>query len=480
MGRLLPNGGITGADPCDADETRYVRDEQRFEFMRVFVGSLLITGLGLTSAAAQSGSVTTSLRPMARPEIRAPAVAPLVVSTAPMMRPVMRPVGLTLVSQVQPVKATDSFGAWRAGFRKRAVAQGIDPAVFDAAFKGVRFDRSIIALDRKQSEFTKQIWDYLNTAVSATRVRNGRAAARQYETALAAIEAKYGVDRAVLTAIWGLESAYGATRGKTPVIQSLATLAYDPRRSAFFEAELLAALTVLQSGEVKLAQMRGSWAGAMGHTQFMPISYLEHAQDFDGDGRRNIWGDSPVDALASAAAFLSEKGWTAGQPWGVEVTLPDGFNYGETTERVKKPTTYWVKRGVKAADGAQLPRYKRSSILLPAGHRGPAFMIFDNFHVLERYNTADAYVIGVGHLADRIAGGAVLQAKWPRADRPLSFSEKQEMQRRLRALGFDPAGVDGIIGPKTIAAVQDYQASVGAVPDGYPSARLLNRLRKDG
>ena len=395
------------------------------------------------------------------------------------IRPVSRP-GDAVVVQVQAQVGTRSargFKRWVGQFRKRALAQGIRGDVFDRAFRGVSYNASIVEKDRNQSEFTKQIWDYLDTAVSAARVKNGRAALAKYNSTLTKIEAKYGVEKEVVAAIWGLESAYGTFRGNTSTIEALASLAYDPRRSDFFEQQLLDALKILQSGDTSVKNLRGSWAGAMGHTQFMPTSYIAHAQDFNRDGRRDIWGDNPTDALASTAAYLAHHGWTKGQPWGVEVILPRGFDYSISTERFKKPTREWARMGVKSVSGRPLPNYRQSSILLPAGHRGPAFLIFPNFQVIEKYNTADAYVIGVGHLADRIAGLAPIRGKWPRGDRALSFTEKQEMQRRLLAKGFDPKGVDGIIGPLTIAAVQAFQQSIGQVPDGYVSIGVLKALR---
>jgi membrane-bound lytic murein transglycosylase B len=223
--------------------------------------------------------------------------------------------------------------------------------------------------------------------------------------------------------------------------------------------------------------MTGSWAGAMGHTQFIPTSYLAYAQDFRGDGKRDIWSDDPTDALASAAAYLAHFGWTKGQPWGVEVKLPAGFDYAATGERVKKMPSEWAELGVRDMDGGRVPDHGRASILLPAGAAGVAFMIFDNFHVIERYNTADAYVIGVGHLSDRIRGAGPLRSSWPRDDRNLRFVEKQEMQERLTRAGFDTQGVDGIIGPNTIAAIQAFQRTQGLTPDGYASYDILRRLR---
>ena len=373
--------------------------------------------------------------------------------------------------------AVTDFQGWVSGFKARARQQRISEEVLEAGFKKVRFETEIVRLDRNQTEFTKTIWDYLATAVSDTRVTNGRQALRDHASDLDKIEARYGVPKEIVTAIWGLESAYGVVRGNQPTISALATLAFDSRRSGFFEAQLMAAFQILQAGDVKASAMRGSWAGAMGHTQFMPISYLEHAVDFDGDGRRAIWGDNPVDALASTAAYLQNHGWVAGVPWGVEVRLPDGFDYVLADREVERPVADWSTLGVRDKAGNKVTIDALASILLPAGADGAAFMIFENFAVLERYNTADAYVIGVGHLADRIAGGAPIRGGWPTQDRALTFDERVELQERLTAAGFDTVKIDGKIGPLTVASVRGWQKSVGRVADGYASPRLLNALR---
>ncbi|MEM8629854.1 MAG: lytic murein transglycosylase [Pseudomonadota bacterium] len=369
------------------------------------------------------------------------------------------------------------FQRWVVAFRGRALNQGIRPQVFDAAFQGVRYDADVISKDRNQAEFTRQLWDYLDRAVSDTRVRNGRAARRDYAATLNAIEARYGVEAEVVTAIWGLESAYGAVRGNTPVMGALATLAYDGRRGAFFEEQLVAALRIAQAGDIPPGRMTGSWAGAMGHTQFIPTSYLSYAQDFNGDGRRDIWSDDPTDALASTAAYLARFGWTKGQPWGVEVRLPQGFDYAQANRKTTKRPSQWARMGVRDIQGRTVPDHGRASILLPAGARGAAFMIFDNFEVIERYNKADAYVIAVGHLSNRIEGGGPIRASWPRQDPPLKNSDKRELQQRLTAAGFSTKGIDGIIGPDTIDAIRRYQRANGITPDGYASYDILRRLR---
>ncbi|MGB4828561.1 MAG: lytic murein transglycosylase [Paracoccaceae bacterium] len=369
------------------------------------------------------------------------------------------------------------FRAWVTGFRTKALEAGVSAATFDSAMRAASYLPQVVERDRKQSEFTKTIWDYLDVAVSDDRVALGVKALAKNADLLDRIEAAYGVDRDVVVAIWGLESAYGTYRGDTDTISALATLAYDGRRAAFFEAQLVQALKILSDGHVTRESLQGSWAGAMGHTQFMPSSWAEFAVDFNGDGRRDIWSDDPADALASTANYLAHWGWTKGQPWGLEVRLPEEFDYDQTTERVKKPVADWRSLGVQPMAGGDLPEGPEASVLLPAGHTGPAFLIFPNFQVIEHYNLADAYVIGIGHLADRLKGGPPITAPWPRQWRALTAEERKELQSLLTARSLDTGGVDGRIGPKTIAAVKAWQKSAGLVPDGYPSPDLLDALR---
>jgi lytic murein transglycosylase len=365
---------------------------------------------------------------------------------------------------------------WLSTFKDRALAAGISSATLDA-LEGAEYLPKVVRNDRHQNEFTKTIWDYLDTAVSQDRISHGLKALKSQGETLARIETTYGVDAEVVAAIWGLESAYGAVRGDIPTLHALATLAYDGRRGAFFEGELIAALKILQLGDASAATLRGSWAGAMGHTQFMPSSWHAFAVDFTADGKRDIWGDDPTDALASTAAYLAGKGWVKGAPWGAEITLPPGFNYDLTTERVKKPVADWQAMGVRLADGTDLPNHGPASVLLPGGHKGAAFLIFQNFHVIETYNTADAYVIAVGHLADRLRGAGPILAPWPRDERALSFDERVALQKRLTSAGFDTGGVDAKMGPKTVAAIKAFQKASGRVPDGFPSLSVLQALQ---
>ena len=365
---------------------------------------------------------------------------------------------------------------WIAAFRTRALSQGISAATLDTAMAGRHFLPDVLDKDLHQNEFTKTIWDYLDKAVSDDRIAAGKAALAKYATTLDAIEARYGVDRQFVVAIWGLESAYGQVRGDIPTLDALATLAYGSRRAAYFEGELLNALRIVQAGDVAPAQMRGSWAGAMGHTQFMPSSFLTLAVDFDGDGRRDIWGDDPGDALASTAAYLAASHWIKGAPWGVEVTLPAGFDVEQAGLRTQKPMAFWAKQGVVAVAGQALPPTGWAALLLPGGARGAAFLVFDNFAAIESYNVADAYVIAVGHLADRIMGGAAIAHDWPRDLRALTLEERMDLQDRLTKAGFNAGGTDGKIGPLTIAAIKGFQKSRGLVPDGFASTEVLALL----
>jgi membrane-bound lytic murein transglycosylase B len=379
--------------------------------------------------------------------------------------------------QLVTVGSEAGFQAWVAGFRPRALAQGISEDTFDRAFRGAAYDPYVVEKDRNQGEFVKPIWEYLDKAVSDERIANGRKALRKHGRLLKQIEATYGVEAEVVAAVWGLESSFGANRGNLPLVQSLATLAYDGRRGRFFEQQLIAALKIIQAGNVAPRNMTGSWAGAMGHTQFIPTSYLAFAVDFDGDGKRDIWSDDPTDALASTAAYLAKSGWRSGARWGTEVRLPADFDAGQTGDGVTKSAADWAALGVRDMNGNVVEGGGAASILLPAGARGAAFMIFPNFRAIERYNAADAYVIAVGHLSDRLRGGPPIQASWPRDDRALTLDERVELQERLTSAGYDTGGADGKVGPRTVAAVKAFQRSIGMIPDGYASLDILKRLR---
>ncbi len=391
-------------------------------------------------------------------------------------RPQARPPAAEATRLATGVTRSTSYDQWIAGFRPRALQQGISARTFDRAFAGIGLNEDSIRRDRHQPEFTRPIWAYLDSAVSDTRIENGRRALRDHGRTLAAIESRYGVEKEIVVAVWGLESSYGSLRGTTPIIETLATLAYEGRRRAFFEEQLIAALRILEAGDVTPDRMVGSWAGAMGHTQFIPTSYLDYAVDFTGDGRRDIWSDDPTDALASAAAYLSRFGWRRGEPALVEVRLPSGFD--PRLAGSSRPVQEWQAMGVQAQGGGRLPPAGEATLMFPAGTNGPALLTFRNFQVIKRYNNADSYSIAIAHLADRLRGAGPFAASWPRDDRPLTADEREELQRLLARSGHYQGEIDGRIGSGSLAAVRAWQSANGMAPDGYVSLTLLQRLRR--
>ena len=375
------------------------------------------------------------------------------------------------------VPEKQSFSEWLEDLRDEAMAAGVSGNTFDSAFAAVRVNQEIIVKDRDQSEFTKPVWSYLDSAVSPERVANGKIMQAEYQSQLNAAAKHYGVPAETILAIWGLESAYGVNTGGYNVIEALATLAYDGRRPQVFREQLIDALLILEAGDIDAAAMRGSWAGAMGQTQFMPSAFRQYAVDGDNDGKRDIWGDQ-ADVFGSTANYLVKKGWRKGESWGAEVKLPRDFPWEQAEIDIKKPVTEWRKLGVRLANGADLPAVaSQASVIAPAGYRGPAFIVYENFHTILAYNYSSAYALAVGHLADRIAGGGPLVASWPRDDMPLTKDERIELQERLADLGYDPGGVDGVVGPKTRTALRQYQRSIGEIPDGYPTSQLLQQLK---
>lgn len=365
------------------------------------------------------------------------------------------------------------WDAWVAAFRGRALANGVPAATFAAAFRDAGYLPQVIEKDRNQTEFRRTLEDYLAIAASDRRINMGRERYRALRGTLDAIEARYGVEGHVVTAFWGLESFYGTRRGNIPVISALSTLAHDGRRGAFFEGQLLAALRILAAGDITPARMSGSWAGAMGHTQFIPTSYLEYAVDFDGDGRRDIWSENPADALASTANYLRRAGWRHGLPWGMEVVLPAGFDRALLGRGRGRDAASWRALGVGPAAGGTLAT---GSIIQPAGSGTPAFLLTANFNVILRYNNAQNYAIGIGHLSDRIQGGGPLRGTFGADAGGLTLANRKELQRRLGRQGFDAGEADGVLGTQSQVAITAYQRANGLAPTGEASLDLLRRL----
>jgi membrane-bound lytic murein transglycosylase B len=383
-----------------------------------------------------------------------------------------QPTGATTAEPARP-----NFVAWREAFKTEALAAGVSAATFDRAFAGVLPNFDILAKDDVQPEYTKPIWAYLDTAVSPEHVATGRQVLIDDKAALRKATKPYGVPPQIVVAIWGLESAYGVNTGGYNVIEALATMAYGSHRPDVFRQNLIDALLILEHGDITPEDMQGSWAGAMGQTQFMPAAFRQYAVDGDGDGKRDIWRSLP-DVFASTASFLAAHGWKPGQPWGAEVRLPAKFDWELAEIDVTKTVAEWRKLGIKRADGKALPKLNSpASIIAPAGHRGPAFIVFDNFRTILDYNNSISYALGVAHLADLITGKPDFVAQWPRDEAPLSRTDKQDLQNLLAQRGYDPGDNDGVIGPKTRVAIRLFQREIGEVPDGFPTLALLTRLR---
>lgn len=387
-------------------------------------------------------------------------------------------------SHAQPAEAANreaalqqGFAGWVAGFLVTARAAGINEATLHSAFDGVRYLPRVVELDRAQPEFTRTVWDYLDNTVSPQRVTLGQDKLLQVRAEADAAASRYGVPATVLVAIWGMESNYGSNYGSTPTIDALATLGYEGRREDWARGQLLAALKILQSGDIDRAHMVGSWAGAMGQTQFLPSNFLAYAVDADGDGRRDIWG-SMADVMASTANFLARSGWQADQPWGTEVQLPPDFDVARADTTVRQSSEQWAAEGVRSMDGAPLPVLADADLLLPAGARGPAFMVGANFRTILRYNNSTSYALAVSLLSQRLGDGPSVQAPWPRNLRALTRSQLQALQTALNQRGFGSGASDGMMGPATQAGIRSFQRSVGLPADGYPNLDLLQRLQQ--
>ena len=385
--------------------------------------------------------------------------------------------GIVSVAKADPV-----FDRFISEVRKEAASQGISERHL------VNLDRltpepEVTRLASSQPEYVKPIWAYLDHLITPNRLTLGRENLVAYRSYLEKLEAQYGVPTGIIVAIWGVETNYGSNKGSFHVLQALATLGYEGRRAKFGRQQLLAALQILQSGDVTINNFYGSWAGAMGHTQFIPTTYLAYAADGTGDGKRDVW-TSPQDALASTANYLKVSGWLSDMPWGFEVVLPEGFDYGLAGLDQRALPARWRERQVRAARAATsaiealADSLGEMSLFLPSGHRGPAFLVTQNFRALLRYNTAPAYALAVGRLSERFDAAVPLVGDWPISDRPLKPSEIFTLQRFLRKAGYLVGDIDGVAGRKTIGAIRAYQREAGLIADGYPTPGLLTHLRQ--
>ncbi len=432
----------------------------RFLFLPAAISLALITGCASTTAPNQPSASAPAAVPVppTPPVVPTPDATPATAGTSDLARTIA------------------GFHAWLRSFAQEARAAGISQQTVDATLAQARWQPRVVELDRAQPEFTRTPWAYLDSAGSPQRVAQGREQRRLHAAALDVAEQRHGVPAGIITAIWGMESNYGGNFGSFSAVDALATLAYDGRRRDWARGELLAALRIVDRGDIAADALVGSWAGAMGHTQFLPSVYLAHAVDADGDGRRDIWGSVP-DVLASTANFLAHSGWQAGQPWGVEVRLPPGFDYARTELNVRQDSQAWALDGVRAVDGQPLPALPNAAIVTPAGASGPAILVGPNFGALLRYNNSVNYALAVGLLARQIDGGDGLLMPWPRDLPALSRGEIKVLQQALNDRGFGAGAVDGVLGPATRAGVRRLQQSLGLPADGFATPQLLERLQ---
>jgi lytic murein transglycosylase len=359
--------------------------------------------------------------------------------------------------------------------RAEAAASGVSAQVFDTATQSLEPDPTVLDAMNNQPEFKLPIWDYLAALVDDQRIADGRARLDEWSSVLTQAEQKFGVDRHTIVAVWGVESDYGRLMGTRSLTRSLATVSCFGPRQRFFRGELIATLKIVQSGDFSADALVGSWAGAFGQTQFMPSTFLRIAVDFDGDGRRDIVASVP-DALGSTANYLKRAGWVTGAPWGHEVRTPAGYS-GPSGRRTKQSLAQWAQLGITRMDGTRIDGNAQAALLLPAGAKGPAFLVYRNFDAIYSYNAAESYALAIAHLADRLRGGAAFATPWPTNDRGLSRAERREVQQRLLDLGHDIGAADGMIGPKTQAAIRAFQTSAGITGDPRAGGRLLDALR---
>ncbi|WP_278362835.1 lytic murein transglycosylase [Acinetobacter schindleri] len=379
--------------------------------------------------------------------------------------------------------SSSSFQSCLAGLKSQALAKGVHAATYDRYTQNLTPDYSVIERLNYQPEFSTPIWDYLSGLVDEERVQQGRQKLQQHRDVLNRVSAAYGIPAETVVAVWGVESNYGDISGKYPLLQALGTLSCEGRRQSYFRGEFFTTMKLLQRGDVYESQLKGSWAGAFGHTQFMPSTYDELAVDFDGDGRRDLVSSIP-DALASTANFLKKRGWQTGQPWGFEVKIPQGMSVSGEGRRNKKSLSSWINQGVVRADGSaliqgNLSESSQAGLLAPAGANGPVFLVFKNFDAIYSYNAAESYALAIAHLSDRLQGKGGLVQTWPTDDAGTSRAERREIQQFLLNKGYDIGAVDGLIGDKTRQAIRQEQIRLGLTPTGRAGQQILRAFRNE-
>jgi membrane-bound lytic murein transglycosylase B len=388
-----------------------------------------------------------------------------------------RAVALALLGLIGAVPAQADTASFVRGLWPEAQQAGVSRHVFDAAFAGYSPIPQVIELTRKQPEFTQTVQQYVDKRITATQIGKGQAMQDEWAQTLAGVEQRFGVQAEIVLAIWGMETNFGGYMGGNNTIHALATLTQNGYRANFFRKELVTALRIVNDGHISPGSMVGSWAGAMGHTQFMPTSFMSYAVDYNGDGRKDIWNSVP-DALGSTANYLNEFNWRPGETWGYEVKIPQGFDFAAARQMERAPLGQWQAMGITRVSGRDFPRASdMARLYMPAGAKGPAFLLLPNFDVIKRYNNSDSYALAVGHLADRILGGGPFATPWPAGDYALNKDQRAQLQSLLNRAGYDTGTPDGVVGPKTRAAVLAFQAASGLPADGHVSGLLLERLR---
>ena len=394
------------------------------------------------------------------------------------LKPILCAAALAISLPAVAQTAPPDFGRCIDGLQGEARAAGVSETTYRTLTRGLVPDLSVIDKLNYQPEFQMPIWDYLSGLVDDERVQQGQAMLQQHAAVLERMQQRFGVEPATVVAVWGVESNFGQSLGKYPLVQALGTLSCIGRRQAFFRGELYSAMRILQAGHIAPERLVGSWAGAFGHTQFMPTTFERLAVDGDGDGRRDLM-DNTADALASTANFLSRAGWQSGQPWGFEVTLPAGFSTADEGRRSKRPISEWIARGVRKADGSALPAgLGNAGLMLPSGPQGPAFLVFRNFDAIYSYNAAESYGLAIAHLSDRLRGAGLFVTPWPTDDPGLSRAERRELQGLLVLRGHEIGEVDGMLGDKSRAAIRVEQARLGQEVNGRGGMKLLRALRE--
>ncbi len=417
-----------------------------------------------------------STTPVAKPEPAQPQiVTPVEQPSAPVAQvpqPVTPPATTEPVTPPTQNKQYSSFADWKADFLQRATASGHRASDVQRLLDSAQYSSQIVSLDKKQPEFSKMPWEYADSAVSGGRVQQGQKNFANQRNLLTRLESQYGVPAEIVTAIWGMESSYGQGTGNTYLPSALSTLAYDGRRQNFAEEQLLALLQLLQRGDLSWSQLKGSWAGGMGQTQFIPTTWLKEGVDGNGDGQRSPW--ATADALSSTASYLSNSGWVRGLAPFYEVKLPTSFDY--STIGAKQSLAQWRSQGFQVPSNNYLTDNTMLELWLPAGHDGPALLLSQNFQTIKVYNNSSSYALGVSLLGNAIAGRGGLQKSWPRYEQPLSSTQVTRLQQRLTNAGYDTQGTDGIIGMNTRKAFQRWQADNNQIPDGFISQRTTASL----